>query len=122
MRLRFHHNCYLCTPFMKDRISMLVLSTLLLLAVSYVQVFQKISNADRSSLVIANDANDDAEQSTDKSSEENSRETDQDEDPFKVSEIVILSPRELISPSNSEGYSFGLLGYYPEIVSPPPQG
>jgi hypothetical protein len=100
---------------------MLVLSTLLLLAVSYVQVFQKISNTDRSALVIANDANDDAEQSTDKSSEENSRETDQDEDPFKLSEIVILSPEELISTSNSEDYSFGLLGYYPEIVSPPPQ-
>jgi hypothetical protein len=112
-------NCYLCNPNMKDRISILFLSALLLMAVSYVQVFQKILDDPRFSVQLM--VNDDAEENTEKSAEENARETDQDEDPFRLAEIITIHSSNSLVNALNENYSFGHLGYYPEIVSPPPQ-
>ncbi len=106
---------------MKDRISLLIFSTLLLIAVSYVQVFQKIMVDNNFSVVLIHDTNDDAEENTQKTAEENTRETDQDEDPFSINEAIIISSGSARFNLKNANYSFGQLGYYPEIVSPPPQ-
>jgi hypothetical protein len=106
---------------MKDRLSILIFSMLLLMAVSYVQVFQKLLIDNRFSVELLNVANDDAEENTQKTSEENARETDLDEDPFRLVEMMILAIGNLRGNSKIENYSFGHLGYFPEIVSPPPQ-
>ncbi len=108
-------------PLMKVRIYMLLLSALLLGAVSYVQIFQKIVDDRCSSMQIINDTNDDAEEGADNTSEENSREIDQDEDSFNPLESLVFLSTCLVSELKNDAYSFGLLRYYPEIVSPPPQ-
>jgi hypothetical protein len=105
---------------MKDRVSILLLSTLLLMAVSYVQVFHKMLNENIKVEIVAN-VNTDAEEGAEKTSEENARETDQDEDSFKLVELIAMSAVNSLSDSRNENYSFGLLTHYPEIVSPPPQ-
>jgi hypothetical protein len=106
---------------MKDRIYILLLSALLLGAVSYVQVFQKIVGGRYSCMQVINDASDDAEEGSDNTSEENSREIDQDEDAFNSSESLVLLSSFLVSGLKNDTYSFSRLRYYPEIVSPPPQ-
>jgi hypothetical protein len=106
---------------MKDRVSILLLSLLLLLAVSYVQIFHKMSD-EITRVEAAADLNTDAEEGAEKTSEENSRETDQDEDSFKLVEITSLSVVNSHAGSRNANYSYGLLTHYPEIVSPPPQG
>jgi hypothetical protein len=106
---------------MKDRISILFLSVLLLMAVSYVQVFQKILDKNRFSVEVIHDANEAAEEGAEKTGEENARETDQDEDPFRLVEMMMIASRNPVTNSKNENYSFGQLGFYPEIVSPPPQ-
>jgi hypothetical protein len=105
---------------MKDRVSILFLSVLLLMAVSYVQIFHKISD-ENIRVEAATDLNTDAEEGAEKTSEENSRETDQDEDSFKLVEIIGLSAINSNAGSKNVHYSYGLLTHYPEIVSPPPQ-
>lgn len=105
---------------MKDRVSILFLSALLLMAVCYVQVFHKISNHKSFLVEVSGEVNDNAEEG-EKSTEENSRETDQDEDPFNLGEMPMIASANSLLESKNENYSFGLLGYYPEIVSPPPQ-
>ncbi len=91
------------------------------MSVSYIQVVQKFMVDHPFSIEVVNNVNDDAEENTQKTSEENSRETDQDEDPFSINDAIIISSGS--SPFNlkNANYSFGQLGYYPEIVSPPPQ-
>lgn len=91
------------------------------MSVSYVQVFQKLVNDKPFSVEVFNNANDDAEENTQKTSEENARETDQDEDPFRINEAIIISSASTLFNLKNANYSFGQLGYYPEIVSPPPQ-
>jgi hypothetical protein len=91
------------------------------MAVSYVQIFHKMSDKNIR-LEAATDLNADAEEGAEKTSEENSRETDQDEDSFKLVEIIAMSATNSLSSSRNQNYSFGLLTHYPEIVSPPPQG
>ncbi len=91
------------------------------MAVSYVQVFQKLVNDKPFYVEVINNANDDAEENTQKTSEENARETDQDEDPLSINEAIIISSGNALFNLKNANYSFGLLGYYPEIVSPPPQ-
>ncbi len=105
---------------MIDRNFIFLLSTLLLIAVSYVQVFHKISNQ-QSLLVEFNDDFSDNAEEGEKSTEENARETDQDEDPFNLAEMTMLASSNYLAPSKNENYFFGHFGYYPEIVSPPPQ-
>jgi hypothetical protein len=106
---------------MKRRVSILFLSTLLLLSGSFLQVIQKLMDDNHYTIELVNDGNDDAEENTQKTSEENARETDLDEDPFSIDEsIVISSDGSLFSLKNAD-YSFGQVGYFPEIVSPPPQ-
>ena len=104
---------------MKDRIYILLLSVLLLTAIGYVHVFQKI--VEDKSFANVKDINDEAEENTEKSSEESSREIDQDEDPLKLNETLTMSLRSVISISKNGHYSLGITGYYPKIVSPPPQ-
>jgi hypothetical protein len=106
---------------MKNRLSIVFLSTLLLMAVTYVQVVQKFIVDHHFSTELINNVNDDAEENTQKTSEENSRETDQDEDPFSVNEAIMISSVSSGFNLKDVNYSFGQLGYYPEIVSPPPQ-
>lgn len=106
---------------MKDRVTIIILSAFLLLAVSYVQVVHKMLNDSRFLVETPSEVNNDAEEGMEKSTEENNRETDQDEDPFNLDGIIILSTESDLSSSKKESYSFGLLGFYPEIVSPPPQ-
>lgn len=92
------------------------------MAVSYVQIFHIILNENRFLVEVASEVNNDAEEGTEKSTEENGRETDQDEDPFNAGEIILVFINNDRSCSRNESYSFGLFGFYPEIVSPPPQG
>jgi hypothetical protein len=106
---------------MKNRLYILLLNTLLLIAVCYVQVLQKFMVDHPFSIEFVHDVNDDAEENTQKTSEENSRETDLDEDPFSINEAMIISSGQFRVSSKSVNYSFGQPGYYPEIVSPPPQ-
>lgn len=106
---------------MKDRISILFLSVLLLLAVSYVQVFQKFIDDHRFSVEVIHDANDAAEEGAEKTAEENARESDQDEDPFRLVEMMMIASGNPFTNSMIGNYSFGQLSFYPEIVSPPPQ-
>jgi uncharacterized ion transporter superfamily protein YfcC len=106
---------------MKERISVLLLSVLLLTAVGYVHVFQKIVEDKSFSYAAIEDTNEEAEENTEKSSEESSRETDQDEDPLKFHEVMTVSLISSVSISKIGHYSLGITGYYPEIVSPPPQ-
>lgn len=105
---------------MKDRLSILFLSVLLLIAVSYVQIFHKMSD-ENIRVEAAIDLNADAEEKAEKTSEENSRETDQDEDSLKLEIIALLAVNPHAATKNVN-YSFGLLKHYREIVSPPPQG
>lgn len=105
---------------MKDRVSILLLSVLLLMAVSYVQIFHKMSD-ENIHVETTTDLNSDAGEGEEKTSEENSRETDQDEDSFKLVEIIALSAANSHAGYRNLNYSFGLLTHYPEIVSPPPQ-
>jgi hypothetical protein len=107
---------------MKNGLSILFLSIVLLMAVSYAQVVQKLLVEHRFSAELVKNVNDDAEESTQKTSEENARETDQDEDPFSINEVIIISSGSCPFNLKNPNYSFGQLGYYPEIVSPPPQG
>lgn len=107
---------------MKDRLSILFLSALLLVAVGYVQIFHKILNDNRYLIEVSSEANDGAEEEAEKSSEENSRQTDEDEDTFNLGEQLNLFNHHHLFNFTYENYSFGLLGFYPEIVSPPPQG
>lgn len=106
---------------MKERISLLFLSALLLIAVSYAQVFHKILNDRCFSVEISADPNGDAEEGSEKSNEENTREADQDEDPFNLDEMLMTSAANSLFENKNGNYSFGLCGFYPEIVSPPPQ-
>jgi hypothetical protein len=106
---------------MKDRVSILFLSFLLLMTVSYVQIFHKMSD-ENIRVEAAIDLNADAEEGAEKTSEENSRETDQDEDPLKLVEIIALLAVNPHAGTKNVNYSFGLLKHYREIVSPPPQG
>lgn len=106
---------------MKDRLSILIFSTLLLMAVSYGQVIQKLMVDNNFSKEFVNDVNDDAEENTQKTSEENSRESDLDEDPFSINDDVLVSLNRSHLNLKNTNYSFGQFGYYPEIVSPPPQ-
>ena len=106
---------------MKDRLPILIFSMLLLIAVSYVQVFQKLMAGSNFSVELINDTHDDAEENTQKTTEENTRETDQDEDPFRLNESIIIFLVKHRAGSKNANYSIGYLGYYPEIVSPPPQ-
>lgn len=106
---------------LKDRLSILFLSGMLLIAVSYVQIFHRILNDNRFLVEVASEVSNDAEEEAEKSTEENERETDQDEDPFHAGEIILLPIKSDLSYSKNESYSFGLFGFYPEIVSPPPQ-
>jgi hypothetical protein len=106
---------------MKERISILFLSALLLIAVSYAQVFHEILNDQYFSVKVSIDPNADAEEGSEKSNEENTRETDQDEDPFNLGEMMMTSAVNSLVENKNENYSFGLWGFYPEIVSPPPQ-
>jgi len=106
---------------MKDRISVLLLSVLLLTAVGYVHVFQKIVEDKSFSYAAVKDTNEEAEENTEKSSEESSRETDQDEDPLKFHEAMTMILSSSVSISRNGYYSPGIPGYYPKIVSPPPQ-
>lgn len=92
------------------------------MAVSYVQIFHIILNENRFLVEVASEVNNDGEEGTEKSTEENGRETDQDEDPFNAGEIILVFIIDDRSCSRDESYSFGLFGFYPEIVSPPPQG
>jgi hypothetical protein len=106
---------------MKDRSSILLLSVLLLIAVSYKQVFYKILNDQRFLIPVSVDMNGDAEEGLENSTEENTREADQDEDPFGLGEMMMVSFESAAVNSKFLNYSIALLGYYPEIVSPPPQ-
>jgi len=106
---------------MKDRVSILFLSSILLMAVSYVQIFHNMSE-ENIRVEAAIDLNADAEEGAEKTSEENSRETDQDEDPLKLVEIIALLAVNPHACTKNVNYSFGLLKHYREIVSPPPQG
>lgn len=106
---------------MKDRASILFLSALLLFAVSYTQFVHNIVT-DRFSKEMVSEINNDAEEEAEKSSEEKTRLTDQDEDPFRMGEMMLSSSTLSAFEPKNENYSFGHLGYYPEIVSPPPQG
>jgi len=106
---------------MKDRGYILFLSAFLLIAVSYGQVFHKILKDNRFLVEETSDINDDVEEGTEKSSEENTREADQDEDSFNLLDSIALSSINSLSDSNDENYLFGLSGFNPEIVSPPPQ-
>lgn len=90
------------------------------MAVSYMQVFHKISN-EHIRTEATTDVNTDAEEGAENTSEEN-RETDQDEDSFKLVEKIAMSAANSLSAIRNENYSFGLLTHYPEIFSPPPQG
>jgi len=91
------------------------------MAVSYVQIFHIILNENRFLVEVASEVNNDVEEGSEKSTEENGRETDQDEDSFNTCDIILISIKNDRSSSNNERYSFGLFGFYPEIVSPPPQ-
>lgn len=96
-------------------------SSLLFVTVAYTQVVHKITTKQNQSFVLT-DNNGDAEEPIEKtSSEENAREIDQDEDSFNLNETIILFNENSLSDSKNENYSFGLSGFYPEIVSPPPQ-
>lgn len=106
---------------MKNRGYILILSSLLLIAVSYGQVFHKILKDNRLLIEQTFDTTDDVEEGNENSSEENSREADQDEDPFSIHESMILSCNISLADPHSENYLFGLSGFDPEIVSPPPQ-
>jgi len=102
---------------MKIRFHIILLASLLLFTVSSAPtIYRVITKA--SPLVI----NDFGEEVPEKSSEETSRETDQDEDPFNFGELIVISVTNSLAISKSVRYPLGLLGYYPEIVSPPPQG
>lgn len=105
---------------MKGRITILFLSLLLLLAVGYAQVVQKLMADHHFSVNIINDVNDEAEENNQEASEE-SRETDQDEDPFSINDAMIISSGSSTVNLKNANYSLGQVGYYPEIVSPPPQ-
>jgi hypothetical protein len=107
---------------MRNRLTILLLTTLLLAAVSYGHVFQKMVEGKRIVISVINDTNGDAEENTEKSSEENPRETDQDEDPLKLNDLMAVSFASASSILKNGDYSLGLFGFYPEIVSPPPQG
>jgi len=106
---------------MNNRLYSLLLSALLLAMVGYVQVFQDFFDDSSYSVALISDTNDDAEEGAQKTSEENASELDQDEDPIKLVEILILSSLNSGVNSKIECYSLGHFGYYPEIVSPPPQ-
>jgi hypothetical protein len=96
-------------------------SSLLFVTVAYTQVLHKIITKQNHSFVLT-DSNGDAEEPIEKtSSEENAREIDQDEDSFNLNETIIPYNENSLSNSKNENYSFGLSGFYPEIVSPPPQ-
>jgi hypothetical protein len=104
---------------MKIRFHIILLASLLLFTVSYAPViYRVIANISPTGLVI----NDCGEEIPEKSSDETSRETDQDEDPFSFGQLMVISDTNTLAISKNERYSLGLLGYYPEIVSPPPQG
>lgn len=106
---------------MKNRIYILFISSLLFVTVAYTQVLHKIITKQNHSFVLT-DTNGDAEEPIEKtSSEENTREIDQDEDSFNLNETIMLSIENSLSDSKNQNYSFGMSGFYPEIVSPPPQ-
>ncbi len=97
-----------------------MLSGLLLIAVSYSQVFDKIAT-ERGIEVL--DSNADTEEPVKKSSsEENIREIDQDDCPITYGLSHLKSGASALYICKNGNYSFGHLGYYPEIVAPPPQG
>lgn len=98
----------------------MVLALLLLTAVGYVHVFQKMVDENLITVVIY-DGNDDAEESSEKPSEENPRETDKDEDPLKLNDLLAISFRSTPFGLQNHYYSHSFSGYFPEIVSPPPQ-
>jgi hypothetical protein len=103
---------------MKKHFLLICLSGLLLITVSYVQILHKILVKEGVTNTVLTDC---GEEPIEKSSEENTRETDQDEDPFRIGEMMMVSSENSQINSKNENYSLGLLGYYPEIVSPPPQ-
>lgn len=119
---RLSSNCYICNPCMKNRRHILILSALLLMAISYVQVFLKISDDNGILVEVAANMNDDAEEGAEKTStEEQNRETDSDEDPFKLNETILTASANSDDSSKNAYHSSGPATHYPEIVSPPPQ-
>lgn len=106
---------------MKNSFYITFVSSLLFVTVAYTQVLHKIITNQNHSFVLT-DNNGDAEEPIEKtSSEENAREIDQDEDSCDLNKTIILSIENSLSDSKNQNYSFGLSGFYPEIVSPPPQ-
>lgn len=103
---------------MKKQFLFIFLSGLLLITISYVQILHKVIVEEGIANTIITEC---GEEPNEKSAEENSRETDQDEDSFKLVEIIALSAVSSHAGSRNLNYSFGLLTHYPEIVSPPPQ-
>jgi hypothetical protein len=104
---------------MRGRLRVVLLG-LLLIAVSYSQVFDKITT-ERGIEVLYSNA--DTEEPVKKStSEENIREIDQDDGPITYGLAHLKSDASALDISKNGNYSFGHLGYYPEIVAPPPQG
>ncbi len=105
---------------MKDRLSIFLLSALLLVTISYVQVFQKILADHGSSAVVFSGLNDDTEENPENTSEENANETDQDEAAIRMDDMMVLFV-SFLDQSKTEIFCFNWISHYPEIVSPPPQ-
>lgn len=106
---------------MKTQKHILMISGLLLLVICYTQVFHKIIANQGYSFVVINDT-DNAEEPLEKTTtEENTNETDQDEDPFRHVEMMNMAIGNPPMNLKIENYSVCQFGYYPEIVSPPPQ-
>lgn len=92
------------------------------MAISYVQVFLKISDDNGILVEVAANMNDDAEEGAEKTStEEQNRETDSDEDPLKLNETILTASANSDDSSKNAYHSSGPATHYPEIVSPPPQ-
>jgi len=103
---------------MKNRFYLILISGLLLITVSYAQILHKVIVKEN---IINTVPADRGEESSEKSSEENTRETDQDEDAFRLIEMILTDSSVSLRSSKNEYCSVDPSGHNPEILLPPPQ-
>ncbi len=103
---------------MKNRFYLFFISGLLLITVSYAQILYKVIVKENIINTIPADC---GEESAENSSEENTRETDQDEDAFRLIEMILTDSSLSLRCSKKDYSPIDPSGHNPEILLPPPQ-
>jgi len=103
---------------MKNRFYLVFISGLLLITVSYTQILYKAIVKENIINTIPADC---GEESAENSSEENTRETDQDEDVFRLIEMILTDSSLSLRCSKNDYSPIDTSGHNPEILLPPPQ-